>query len=137
MKKKLDFVTNSSSVSFCVWGQCFDYSFEKLSEKTKKIIYDMYAEEGKDRKDEIVTYEEYVDDAESFGWKEYFENLLEDNGFECSYGPYGEEFMFGISPTKMPEDMTLKGFKNDINNKLEELGISGGVYFIEEGWMDN
>lgn len=42
MKKKLDFVTNSSSTAFCVWGVCIPFSEQKKinNERLEELEYD-------------------------------------------------------------------------------------------------
>ena len=138
MKKKLDYVTNSSSTSFCVWGQNFDESFENLSDKAKKSIYDQYVRDAeKYNNGNYVSFEKYIEDPYNYDWKETLLYLFEEKGLICSYGPdsdYG--LMVGKHPEKMSEDMTLREFKDSVRKIFEDIGIPGSVYFIEEGWYD-
>jgi len=111
--------------------------FDSLSDKTIKIIYDKYVEEkNKYGREEPISFEVFLEDPDQCDWVEYLMYALEERGFEYSYGPDGGDMMFGISPEKMPEDMTLKEFKDSIEKKLEDVGMSGSVYLISEGWYD-
>lgn len=136
MKIKQDFVTNSSSTSFCAWGIVLNNDFNQLPYKVKKIIYEEYVEDGKKYDYKFVTFEEFNKNPSLYEWMEYLTYLFEENGLECSHGPEGCELMVGKHPDKMPDDMTLREFKNNIQKIFEDIGIPSRIYFIEEGWYD-
>jgi len=112
MKCKIDFVTNSSSTSYTFWGiQRNPYDteiqsmFEKELEENEEFLYD-----GLDKKCSEV-------DLEYAFWGD------------------GETVFFGLSPTSMQEDETLKEFKLKILAGLKKLGFDityEDIYFIDE-----
>lgn len=108
MKVKCDFVTNSSSTSFVVWGICKDWNDEFL----KKIL------EKSDKKipfDEFVELERYelAGIISEIAYKEY--------KLEAGTHEDGDCTMIGISPFKMKENQTLAEFKKSICDSLSDF----------------
>lgn len=126
MKIKVDFVTNSSSVSFVVMGA---YISEKhISHTFLQKVKEITQEEGRDI--EIEDILEEIDD--------YIETLLSGTDVEVSTGPdYDcDNVMVGIPYTKMNGDETLNQFKERSKTTIEEkLGIKlDKVIHIEACW---
>jgi hypothetical protein len=113
MKVKLDFVTNSSSTSFCAWGKYID--IYDLPEKVKRKLYNHYIKNEND--DKKLSYNEFIDDTELL--VEEFECLLDEmniNYYDSRYN--GGDFLAGISPYCMKEDETMRDFKLSLIEKF-------------------
>ena len=123
MKVKLDFVTNSSSTSFCAWGTVV--SLDKIPEKFKKFLYDKFKKQN----------ESYSDFCESI-FEDYsiLYDLLEALDLEYEISNDTDQLYLGIHPTRMPEDVTLREFKESIIKKLHEIGFDNveNLEFIDE-----
>jgi len=137
VKKKLDFVTNSSSTSFCGWGTTV-YKFNELPEKVKENIYSGYVKYIKEeyQNTEIVSYEEFQSNPKRYDWVETLLDLLDDTHLSHNY-TCELDIYIGITPTnKDIQDMTINQIKELAKKELSELGFDSGVYFIEVGWYD-
>lgn len=139
MKIKMDFVTNSSSTSFCGWGIIVE-GFYDLPEKIRKKIYGDYVDctTKKYPGDKILSYEEFEEHPNKNGWDSHLQDLLKgthmDVGIDCRY----DYIMYiGISPDNEDvQDMTINQIKKLSEKELREIGLEDGVSFIEEGWYD-
>lgn len=141
MKIKCDFVTNSSSVSFCGWGTTVD-GFDSLPKKIKEKIYNDYIDYTKTEYpgDEIVSYKEFENSPNKYDWDVHFRDLLEGTHFNVgvdSRYDYDYRMYIGISPTnENVQDMTINQIKELSEKELREVGFEDGVSFIEVGWYD-
>lgn len=132
MKVKSDFITNSSSTSFIVWGIIIDE--DELKEKYgEKIFASKHVILGPDivnkAKDDFFNEDFYYN----------FYKLAEEQGLKVNQMDYEPEIMIGVSPFKMKEDQTLKQFKEEIIKCFHKIGInieSNELYTIEECWRD-
>lgn len=119
MKIRYDFVSNSSSSSFVLWG--ISYDTDELAEKLRAAGFVPKESGGEERsaaadidaflEDNKISYDEYV-----FG---YDDNYI----------------AFGLSPEEMKDNETLKEFKTRVIDRLKSYGLpiegSGDVEFIK------
>lgn len=107
MKIRTDFVSNSSSSSFVLWGVSFDT--DNLVEKLRDAgLVPTRPDDGEDHINEDI--EEFLD-SRKIPYDEYV------------FG-YDDNFIaFGLSPTCMKDNETLKEFKARVVDKLKSYGI--------------
>jgi len=150
MKQKQDFITNSSSCSFVAWG--ISMNAEALKETCGKRLFELKqrkddlekakkaTESGafmvikSDLKEDPKELEEFLEDVD-FVWE--IESLIP--GLDVQTMPYEDEIMIGESPFAQKPNQTLTEFKQDISDKLTDLGIEtkpDELLQIEECWMD-
>ena len=109
MKIRYDFVSNSSSSSFVLWG--ISYDTDELAEKLRGEERSAAADIDAFLEDKKISYDEYV-----FG---YDDNYI----------------AFGLSPEEMKDNETLKEFKTRVIDRLKSYGLpiegSGDIEFIK------
>jgi hypothetical protein len=122
VKVKLDFVTNSSSTSFCAWG--IEVELDKLPDKFKKFLYNKLKKENQ-------SYDDFCDMLDDCLYDLLY---VSDLGLECTISAEDNLLYLGLHPTRMPEDVTLREFKESIIKKLHEIGFDNveNLEFIDE-----
>ena len=123
MKVKLDFVTNSSSVSFVVIG-----SHIELNDIPKEYLKNIAEKHN-------FPVEKALDEP-----YELLEYITSGSDLEHSFGSeYNDQdtVMVGISYSYMKDDETLEQFKMRVQLQiLEQFGMAVKPYHIEECWRD-
>ena len=113
MKVKLDFITNSSTTCFVVFGTEFNIKTDMPQDFKDKVEEDIYGG---------------------------MEELIHGSDLSYTSGPdYNDEdnIMIGIPITSMNDDETLKEFKRRVRLEiLECCGIQCSPSYIEEAWRD-
>jgi len=152
MKRKLDFITNSSSCSFVAWGISIDT--DTLKEKYGQNIFKIYKKKEDEKKHKKALNQGAFMTVPSEDSKEKLEaeceSFLNDDfvwsveecldGLEIQNMPYEDEVMIGKSPFDIKEDQSLKEFKQEICDKFKLIGMDikpDELGQIEECWMDN
>jgi len=130
MRIKDDFVTNSSTTSFIVWGISTDLGELKKNKKAMDAVYGMYLSK---EKGEIVTREELINEQwEFYNW---LETVLSEYGLEVAMSQYNDDVIYiGINPFEIGDDETGLQFKMRVKNALDELDIPGEPGRIDEAW---
>ena len=107
MKIRADFVSNSSSSSFVLWGVSFDT--DNLVEKLRDAgLVPERPDDGEDYVNKDI--EEFLD-SRKIPYDEYV------FGYDDNY------IAFGLSPAEMKDNEILKEFKVRIVDKLKSYGI--------------
>jgi len=136
MRRKLDFVTNSSTTSFIGWGVEIENSNIFKNELFLKRCFENY--KTSKYYDVSINYEKFIEDKKNLRYN------ISDNFYSTilnfSFGCYGSDYiMIAASPVNMQDNQTLGDFKKEIISELASYGIivkENELAFIEEAWRD-
>jgi len=135
MRIKQDFVTNSSTTSFVVWGKMLDQRDLQKNEKLVKTAYDRFVEKGYNRNN--LTFEEF---KENERFHDLFDQLSYLTKLDTSMGPCGDDFWIGGVVDGIKLDQTLREYQQEIVDELNRLGFTTNsvdeLGFICEAWRD-
>lgn len=109
MKIRTDFVSNSSSSSFVLWG--VDFDVDELTQKLKDAGF-------------LKDKEDCEDGEDGYGYSN--EALCEflDEKFDYDEYVIGDDaVVLGMKPDKMKDEETLAQFKQRVVDKLKAAGI--------------
>jgi len=129
MKVKRDFVTNSSSTSFCAWGVTLERNDLMENEDLIRKLYEFEKPEQ--------TYNEYklaVDEEDAI--YDVLDAYLSSKKLSVTTDNDSENIYIGITPQDMPDDMTVGDIKKSVNDVLAELGIAEQADWIDEIWYN-
>lgn len=119
MKIRHDFVSNSSSSSFVLWG--ISYDTYELTEKLRAAGL-VPEESGDEERIATACINAFLDDKK-IPYDEYV------FGYDDNY------IAFGLSPAEMKDNETLKEFKTRVADRLKSYGLpmegSDDVEFIK------
>lgn len=121
MKLKSDFVTNSSSISFCVFGILTDLN-EFECDKLKSHIRSYFKKKNLDKG---IDWHNFEQDENTHEYtNEYLQSVCENLIFSNGYFDGDDGLIIGISPDSIGGDETINQAKENVVRILRKMGIN-------------
>lgn len=142
MKVKSDFVTNSSSVSFCGWGIEFCGGFDDLPESFQKLLFERIMKDESTATDGEssscqLSFEEFKEVAQEYYWEDYLCDVFGETKIAArQHSDCSDIIYIALHPNDAPKDKTINDIIEQVQLTLNNLGFKQKVHFFSASWYN-